>query len=470
MAYKTTNPYTGEVLKTFETLSDQELEAKLQKAQTAFESWSKTSFDERARVLRKAAELMLERREEYGAINTLETGKPIQIAVWENNLCAYIMNYYADKAEELLAPHFVETTDEMAGHAVGIYQPLGIIYEIEPWNVPFFQMTRPTAAQLMAGNVVVLKHASNCPQTALAMEQLLKDAGLPDGCFQNLFVDYEQSDRLIEDPRICGVTITGSTEVGRGVAGRSGHALKKHVMELGGSDAMIVLPDADMEKVISGAMLGRLTISGQVCASDKRMFIHDSIYDDFIQGVTQAASQLVAGDPMSFETTFGPLSSIKAAEKVKSQIAKAVENGATAIEIGPEVPENSAFVRATILTNVAEDNPIFQEEIFGPVMMVFNWKDENEVLRLANGTSFGLGGSVYSNNPIDAARIAAGIEAGAISINQPTMASPAIPFGGIKESGYGRELGVEGIREFTNQKYINSADIDMKEIFAQFNK
>lgn len=302
------------------------------------------------------------------------------------------------------------------------------------------------------------------------MEELLKDAGLPDGCFQNLFIDYAQSDRLIEEPRIQGVTITGSTEVGRGVAGHSGHALKKHVMELGGSDSMIVLPDADMEKVISGAMLGRLTISGQICASDKRMFIHKSLYPAFLAGVEQAASQLVAGDPMNIETTFGPLSSLKAAEKVKAQIVKAVEHGATAIEIGPEVPADSAFVRVTILTNVSEDNPIFQEEIFGPVMMVFSWNDEKEVLRLANGTSFGLGGSVYAQNPIDAARVAAGMEAGAISINQPTMASPAIPFGGIKESGYGRELGAEGIREFTNQKYINSAGMDMQAIFAEFNK
>ena len=468
MAYKSTNPYTGEVLAEFNTLTDEELEAKLQKAEKAFQSWKNTSFEERSAIMKKAAELMLERRERYGAINTLETGKPIQIAVWENNLCSDIMNYYAENAKELLKPHFLETSDQMSGHAVGIYQPLGIIYEIEPWNVPFFQMTRPTAAQLMAGNVVVLKHASNCPQCALAMEELLKDAGLPDGCFQNLFVNYEQSDKLIEDPRICGVTITGSTDVGRGVAGRSGHALKKHVMELGGSDAMIVLPDADLSKVIQGALMGRLTISGQVCASDKRMFIHEALYDSFIGGVKMATQQLIAGDPIKPETTFGPLCSKKAADKVKAQIAKAVANGATAIEVGPEVPEDSAFVRATILTDVTEDNPIFYEEIFGPVMMVFKWSDEAEALRLANGTSFGLGGSVYSESPENAARVAAGIEAGAISINQPTMASPSIPFGGIKESGYGRELGSEGIREFTNQKYINSAAMDMKAVFEQF--
>lgn len=468
MAYKSTNPYTGQVVATFDTLTDEQLEQKLQKAQKAFESWRKTSYAERGAILHKAAELMLERREKYGAINTIETGKPLQIAVWENNLCADIMTYYADHAAEHLKPHFVETTDPMAGHAIGIYQPLGIIYEIEPWNVPFFQMTRPTAAQLMAGNVVVLKHASNCPQCALAMEQLLHDAGLPEGCFQNLFVNYEQSDRLIDDPRICGVTITGSTEVGRGVASRSGHALKKHVMELGGSDAMIVMPDADMQKVIEGALMGRLTISGQVCASDKRMFIHESLYQAFLGGVQMAASQLVAGDPLDINTTFGPLCSKKAAEKVKEQIAKAVAHGATAIEFGPEVPADSAFVRPTILTGVTEQNPIFLEEIFGPVMMVFSWNNEDEAVRLANGTTFGLGGSVYSENTANAARLATRLEAGAISINQPTMAASAIPFGGVKESGYGRELGADGIREFCNQKYINSAKIDMQALKKEF--
>ena len=468
MAYRSTNPYTGKVVAEFPTLTDEQLEAKLQKAQAAFLQWRSTSFAERSTIIRKAAALMTERREELGAINTIETGKPLQIAVWENNLCADILNYYADNAEALLKPHYLKTEDKMSGSAVGIYQPLGIVYEIEPWNVPFFQMTRPTAAQLMAGNVVVLKHASNCPQCAAAMEKLLLDAGLPEGCFQNLYVNYEQSDRLIDDPRICGVTITGSTEVGRGVASRSGRALKKHVMELGGSDAMVVMPDADMQKVIQGAMLGRLTISGQVCASDKRMFIHESLFDAFLGGVSMAASALVAGDPLDINTSFGPLCSKKAADKVRSQIALAVEHGAKAIEVGPEVPADSAFVRPTILTGVTEENPIFGEEIFGPVMMVFSWSDEKEVLRLANATSYGLGGSVYTESPATAARIAAALEAGAISVNQPTMASPSIPFGGIKESGYGRELGSEGIREFTNVKYINSAAMDMEAVFAQF--
>lgn len=462
MAYKTTNPYTGEVTAVFDTLTDDELEAKLAKANEAYQSWSKTTFEERAAIMRRAADLMMERRDKLAAINTIETGKLVQMAAWEMNLCADIFRHYADHAAEYLAPERIVTGDEMSGDAIAVYQPQGIIYLIEPWNVPFFQMSRPGAAQLMAGNVVVLKHASNCPQCALAMEQLLLDAGLPEGCFTNLFVNYEQSDRIIADPRICGVTITGSTEVGRGVSAKAGAALKKNVMELGGSDAMVVMPDADLKKVVQGALLGRLTNSGQVCAGDKRMFVHESLYDAFLGGVKQACDQLVAGDPLDPKTTFSPVCSAKAAAKVKSQIALAVENGATATEVGPEVPEGDAWVRATILTGVTPDNPIFQQEIFGPVMMVFSWNDEAEMLRLANGTDYGLGASVYTEDKATAQRMALALEAGAVSVNQFTAASPAIPFGGVKQSGFGREMGREGITEFCNQKLINSADMDVK--------
>lgn len=463
MTYATTNPYTGETVATFPTLTDDELEAKLAKANEAFKTWSKTSIEERAAVMRRAADLMIERRDELAAINTLETGKLIQISAWEMNLCADIFRHYADHAAEYLKPERIETGDKMSGNALAVYQPLGIIYMIEPWNVPFFQMSRPGAAQLMAGNVVVLKHASNCPQCALSFEKLLLDAGLPEGCFTNLFVNYEQSDRIIADPRVCGVTITGSTEVGRGVSAKAGAALKKNVMELGGSDAMVVMPDADLNKTVQGALLGRLTNSGQVCAGDKRMFVHESLYDAFLAGVTQACGQLVAGDPMDQNTTFGPVCNGKAAAKVKSQIALAVEHGATATEVGPEVPEGDAWVRATILTNVTPDNPICQQEIFGPVMMVFSWSDEDEMMRLANGTDFGLGASVYTESPTTAQRIALELEAGAVSVNQFTAASPAIPFGGIKQSGFGREMGRDGIVEFTNKKLINSADMDVRE-------
>lgn len=372
MSYISRNPYNNEVMKEYPTLTNDELEFKIQKAQQAFEMWKNTTFEQRAEIMHRAAELVRERSAELAALNTKETGKLITVSLMGNNMCADIFDYTADHAAEFLKPHYIESEDNMAGNAVGIYQPLGIIYEIEPWNVPFFQMTRPTAAQLMAGNVAMLKMSSNCPQSAAAFEQLMHDAGVPDGVYQKLFINYEQSDYLLADDRLSGVTITGSTEVGRSVASKASHALKKNVMELGGSDAMVVMPDADMGKAISGAIMGRLTNSGQVCLADKRMFIHESLYDTFLNGVTSAANKLIAGDPINKETTYGPLSSKRAAAKVKSQIAKAVENGATATVIGPDVSSDGAWVPVTILTNVTPDNPIAQEEIFGPVLMVFS--------------------------------------------------------------------------------------------------
>ncbi|WP_455788403.1 aldehyde dehydrogenase family protein [Acidaminococcus fermentans] len=438
---------------------------KLQQSEKTFQTWSRTSFEERARVVRKAAALLEERKEELARINTLETGKLMSASLWEVGVCEDMLNYYADYAAEFLKPVYVDNPIKIMGDAVGIYQPLGIIYMIEPWNVPFFQMTRPAAAQLMAGNVVVLKHASICPQCALAMEKIFRDAGAPEGVFTNLFVTYEQSDRLVADPRIKGITLTGSTEVGRGIAEKAGYAIKKCVMELGGSDAMVVLPDADLDKAING----RLMLSGQVCVADKRMFVHESLYDAFLKGVKTKIGELKLGDPLSLETTFGPLSSKKAADKVKEQIRRAVAAGAKAEEVGPKVPADSAYVQPTILTGVTPDNPLFGEEIFGPVLMVFSWSDEEETIRLANDTVYGLAASVYSEDPAHAAKVAAALEAGAVSLNSYTMfVSAAVPFGGVKESGLGRELGPEGIREFMNLKFMASSALDMKKVWDVF--
>ncbi|MDO5296091.1 MAG: NAD-dependent succinate-semialdehyde dehydrogenase [bacterium] len=466
MSYQSINPYTSELAAEYGNLTDIELEEKLRKAHAAFKNWRNTPFSERAEIMRRAAALLRERREELGRINTTETGKLISVSIGENYLAAGIMDYYADHAEEYLQPHYLENPDPIIGSAVGIYQPLGIIYAVEPWNVPIYQAARPSATQLMAGNVILLKHASSCPQCALAMEQLFLEAGLPEGCFQNLFIDYAQSAHLIADSRIVGVTFTGNSAAGRIIAAQAGQYLKKSILELGGSDPMIVLPDADINKVIQGAIIGRLAISGQVCESDKRMFIHESLYTDFLNGIRNTTAFLKAGDPLDPKTTFAPLCSRAAAEEVRAQIAKAVKHGAAAEEIGPEVPANSAFVRITVLTDVTEDNPIFREEIFGPVLMVFQWHNEEEMLRLANATPYGLGASVYSEDPRAATRLASRLEAGMISLNQATMSSPAVPFGGIKESGYGRELGQEGIREFTNLKYINSTTVDMRTVLT----
>jgi succinate-semialdehyde dehydrogenase/glutarate-semialdehyde dehydrogenase len=410
-------------------------------------------------VLIKAADLARERQEELARLNTLETGKLLAESLWEVTSIVQIFEYYAKNAEHLLEPERLPVSDPMAGDAVVIYEPLGIVFEIEPWNVPFFQIVRPLAAQLMAGNTVILKHASNVPQCSAAIEQLMKDAGLPDGVFTNLYATHDQSDRIIADPRVCGVTLTGSEAAGAKVAAQAGLHVKKSVLELGGSDAMLVLDDADLDHAVKGAMMGRLTLSGQACVGDKRMIIADSIYDAFVAGLTAAIGSLQPGDPMDLNTTFAPVSSQSAADTVKEQISEAVAHGATATEAGKPVPTHGAFVQPTILTGVTPDNPIYNQEIFGPVLMLFRFKDEAEAIQLANGTRFGLGGSVYSTNIAHAFAVAKELEAGAVTINQPTMPSPAIPFGGMKNSGYGREMGADGIREFMNHKTINGARV-----------
>ena len=459
MSYTTTNPYTNEVLKTFAYATDAEVDAALDKAHAAFLSWRRTSFDERATILLKAADLARARREELARLNTLETGKLLAESMWEVESIAQIFEYYAKNGEGLLKAERLSVDDPMAGDAVLIYEPLGIIYQIEPWNLPFFQIVRPLAAQLMAGNTVILKHASNVPQCSAAIENLMKDVGLPDGVFTNLYATHAQSDRIIADPRVCGVTLTGSEAAGSKVAAQAGKYVKKSVLELGGSDAMIVLADADLEHAVQGAMMGRLTLSGQACVGDKRMIVADSIYDAFVAGLTAAIESLQPGDPMDMNTTFAPVSSQSAADTIKEQIREAVAHGATATEVGKPVPSQGAFVQPTLLTGITPDNPIFNQEIFGPVLMLLPFKDEAEAIQLANSTQFGLGGSVYSTDIAHAFKVAKQLEAGAVTINQPTMPSPAIPFGGMKNSGYGREMGADGIREFTNHKTINGARV-----------
>jgi succinate-semialdehyde dehydrogenase/glutarate-semialdehyde dehydrogenase len=459
MGYTTTNPYTNEVVKTFPDATDTEVDAALDKAYAAFLSWRATSFSERSRVLVKAADLARERREELARLNTLETGKLFAESLWEVESIVQIFAYYANNGERLLEPELLPVDDPMVGDAVLIDEPLGIVFEIEPWNVPFFQIVRPLAAQLMAGNTVILKHASNVPQCSAAIETLMKDAGLPDGVFTNLYATHSQSDRIIADPRVCGVTLTGSEAAGSHVAAQAGWHVKKSVLELGGSDAMIVLDDADLDHAVKGAMMGRLTLSGQACVGDKRMIVADAIYDAFVAGLTAAIQSLQPGDPMDMNTTLAPVSSQAAADMVKEQIREAVAHGATATQVGKPVPTQGSFVQPTILTGVTPDNPVYNQEIFGPVLMLFRFKDEAEAIALANGTQFGLGASVYSTTIAHAFSVARHLEAGAVTINQPTMPSPAIPFGGMKNSGYGREMGSDGIREFVNRKTIYGARV-----------
>lgn len=462
MAYQSINPYTGETLASYQELTDEQLEAKLAKAYETYQSWRTTSFSERTRLLNSAIALFKERRSELAKINTVETGKLFMEAAWEIDVVVAIFDYYARNAEQLLQPKIYKSEDPTFGDAVCLYQPQGIVYEVEPWNVPFFQMARPMAAQIMAGNTVVLKHAHNVPQCALAMEKLMLDAGAPEGLFTNMFISYDQSAKVIADPRVCGVTITGSTSAGKLVGEEAGTAVKKVVLELGGCDPMMVLEDADLQTAINGAMLGRMTLSGQACTGDKRMIVHESLYDAFKQGVTDAINALVPGDPLLPDTTLAPVCSVQAAEKVRQQIATAVAHGAKAETVGKPVPADiKSFVQPTILTNVLPDNPLFGEEIFGPVLTLYSYSDEAEAIKLANNTPYGLAASVYSKDAKHAFSVAQQIEAGMITINQPSMPTPSVPFGGTKESGHGRELGREGIIEFTSQKFVNSGSFDL---------
>ncbi|UFS61190.1 aldehyde dehydrogenase family protein [Subtercola endophyticus] len=336
------------------------------------------------------------------------------------------------------------------------HQPMGIIYAVEPWNGPFSQAIRPICGNLMAGNVVILKHASNIPACADAIDQLFKDAGLPEGVFTNLFVTHAQSATIVADYRVRGVTLTGSDEAGSRLSEQAGRAIKPAVMELGGSDPMIVLEDANLDLTAQCSRF-RFALSGQACISNKRMIVLDGVYDAFVERFTALTESIVPGDPSVATTTFGPLSSREAADGVRDQIRRAVEGGATATELGPVVPDLPAFVQPTLLTGLTPDNPVFYEEIFGPVPILFRVDDEAAAVGLANDSRYGLGGTVFSEDIERAQRVARQIDTGMVRINQPTGQPADMPFGGTKRSGLGQEMGPQGIREFVNSKLISIA-------------
>jgi succinate-semialdehyde dehydrogenase/glutarate-semialdehyde dehydrogenase len=335
-----------------------------------------------------------------------------------------------------------------------------VLLAIEPWNFPYYQIARIIAPQLSAGNTMLLKHAANVPQSAQAFERLMAEAGLPDGAFINLFAAHDQVALILGDPRVHGVALTGSEAAGAAVAATAGQALKKSTMELGGADAFVVLKDADLDKTVKWAVFGRHWNGGQVCVSSKRMIVADEIYDAFLERYTTRVAQLRMGDPFDDTTTLAPLSSQKAANDLKTMVRDAVAHGATATEVGPEAPNQGAFVRPTILTEVGEDNPARYWEFFGPVSMIFRAKDEEDAIRIANDSPFGLGGSVFTRDTRHGAEVAKKISTGMVFVNHPTMVKADLPFGGVRRSGYGRELLGLGIKEFVNHKLIDVVDID----------
>jgi succinate-semialdehyde dehydrogenase / glutarate-semialdehyde dehydrogenase len=460
MAYATTNPYTGELLKTFPNATDAEVIEAINQAHLAFMAWRLLPVAERATVMHAAAIILRRDIDEYARVLTLEMGKLFSEAKAEVTLSADIFDYYYHHSERLLELEKLPVASPDEGEAILVCEPLGVLLAVEPWNFPYYQIARIIAPQLCAGNTMLLKHASNVPQSAAMFERLMVEAGLPKGGFKNLYATRSQVELIINDPRVHGVALTGSEGAGATVAALAGNALKKSTMELGGADAFVVLEDADLEKTVKWAVFGRHWNGGQVCVSSKRMILVDSIYDRFLASYRQGVAALRAGDPFDASTTLAPLSSQGAADEVKDKIRLAVEHGAVAHEVGPPVPNQGAFVQPTILTDIGKDNPARYWEFFGPVSMLFRARDENEAIEIANDSPFGLGGSVFTSNRARGEAVARKMSTGMVFVNHPTMVKADLPFGGIRRSGYGRELIGLGIKEFVNHKLVCVVDID----------
>ena len=453
MAYQSTNPYTGKLDKSYDDISPALLEEKLACADACFKTdWSHRSFADRTAILKRAAALMRERSQMFAELITLEMGKLIAQAQGEVALSAAIIDYYADHAERFLAP---EKLDTPKGEALVESNPIGVLFGVEPWNYPYYQIARFAAPNLMAGNVVMVKHASSVPQCALAFEQLMIDAGAPAGAYTNLFATKDQVAQIIEDPRIRAVALTGSEAAGAIVAAQAGKQLKKTTLELGGSDAFIVLDDADLDKAVKHAVSGRMGNSGQACTASKRFIVVEPLANSFLDKFKSALDQFAPGDPMDKATTLAPLSSSQALETLLKQVEGAVKHGARVVMGGKRIdglPGN--FMQPTILADISPDNPAYKEEFFGPVALFFKVADEDAAVALANDSPFGLGGSVFTQDIERGKRVARKIDTGMVFINSGAVTSPELPFGGVKNSGYGRELSSAGIQEFVNKKLI----------------
>ena len=457
MAYSSVNPFNGKLLQIFDQLTDKQLEEKLATADSCYKTWKHTSYAERAKIIAKASKLLAERADEFAHTMTLEMGKRIGEARGEVKFSSDILAYYAKHAETFLAPQKLHPT---IGDAHMESSPIGVIFGVEPWNFPYYQLARVAGPHLMAGNTLVIKHAGCVPQCAIAFEKLFIDAGAPVGLYTNLLISHEQSDKVIDDPRIKGVALTGSVPAGRSIAARAGQNLKPSSMELGGSDAFIVLEDADLEHTIPWALWGRMYNTGQTCCAAKRFIVVDKIADKFLEKFSAALSGLKAGDPLDEKTTLGPLSTESALVQLLAQVDSAVAHGARVLIGGKRVDRPGSFMQPTILTDVTPKNPAFRDEFFGPVAMFFRVKDEDEAIALANDSDFGLGGSVFTKDIERGRRVASRVDTGMMFINNISWSDAELPFGGIKDSGYGRELGDMGIQEFVNKKLVRYAKVE----------
>jgi succinate-semialdehyde dehydrogenase / glutarate-semialdehyde dehydrogenase len=445
------NPATGEVVKTFERLNAAQIETKVALAAATFPKFRKLTFAQRAAMMNRAADILDAEKQELGRLMTLEMGKTLGSAVAEVEKCAWACRYYAENGAKFLADEEVDTG---AKRAYVTYQPLGVILVVMPWNFPFWQVFRFIAPGLMAGNVGLLKHASNVPQCALKIEDVMLRAGFPEGAFQTLLIGAAQVEPIINDARIAAATLTGSEGAGVQVGISAARNIKKVVLELGGSDPFIVMPSANLDGAVSWAVKARIVNNGQSCIAAKRFIVHEAIADKFERAFVEKMKALKVGDPMDPATEVGPLSTADAVTTLQADIDKSVQQGVKVLTGGKPLEGKGNFYPPTVLTNIPKNSVAYTEEFFGPVASVFRVKDIDEAIHIANDTRFGLGASAWTSNPVEQAKFASELEAGLVFINRMVASDPRVPFGGVKASGHGRELGVHGAREFTNIKTV----------------
>jgi succinate-semialdehyde dehydrogenase/glutarate-semialdehyde dehydrogenase len=451
MPIATANPATGQTVRTFEPLTAPQLESRLQCAADAYQRHRRTTFAERSKPMLRAAEILETEKEALGRIMVTEMGKTLKSAMEEAAKSAWGCRYYAEHAERFLADEVVATS---AARSIVICQPIGPVLAIMPWNFPFWQVFRFAAPALMAGNVGLLKHASNVPQCALAIEDVFRRAGFPEGVFQTLLIETDQVKAVIEDRRVAAVTLTGSNAAGSSVASTAGRAIKKTVLELGGSDPFIVMAGADVEAAARTAVKARVVNNGQSCIAAKRFIVADAVADEFERHFVAGMEALKVGDPMDPATEVGPLATESQLRTIAEQVERSVRAGARILTGGKQLDRPGWYFAPTVVTDVTSDSPAYYEEVFGPVALLFRVKGIDEAIRLANDSPFGLGASAWTASPTERARFETELEAGMVFINAMVASDPRVPFGGVKESGYGRELSPYGIREFVNLKTI----------------
>jgi succinate-semialdehyde dehydrogenase/glutarate-semialdehyde dehydrogenase len=452
MAIESINPATGKTIRQYEEMSSEEVAEVLGRTHDAWRDWRSRSMDDRSDLMRKAGDLLEERKEKYAELMTVEMGKPIVQARAEVDKCAWVCRFYADEAPKFLAPEKVSSD---ASYSYVAYQPLGVVLAVMPWNFPLWQVFRFAAPALMAGNGGLLKHASNVYGCALAIEEVFRDAGFPENIFRTLVIGSGKVSQVIADDRVAAVTLTGSTPAGKAVAAAAGQALKKTVLELGGSDPYLVLEDADLDQAVGACVTGRLLNTGQSCIAAKRWIVVERVYEAFCAAVTEAMSSKRFGDPMSEDVDMGAMARMDLRDELHDQVTRSIEAGATCLT-GGHIPDGpGAFYPATVLADVVPGMPAYDEEMFGPVASLIRVADEVEAIRVANDTPFGLGAAVFTGDASRGERIARWeLDAGCCFVNDFVRSDPRLPFGGVKESGYGRELGPFGIREFVNIKTV----------------